>query len=75
VSVLSEMRRRQAAYYYREAADLARRGQHAQALAALNRVIALAPGHAEAHYLRGFELSHLSRHGEALADFDQVTAL
>ena len=75
VSVLSDMRRRRADYYYREAARLARLGAHDQALAAYNRVIDLAPGSAEAHYLRAFELSHLGRHADALADFDQVTAL
>lgn len=75
MSFLSGMRERRGASYYQEAVRLARLGRPDKALAALNRVIELAPGHAEAYYLRGLQLSRLGHPAEALADFGQVCAL
>ncbi|MGD0609316.1 MAG: tetratricopeptide repeat protein, partial [Streptosporangiaceae bacterium] len=65
MSALSGLSRHRAGYYYREAVKLARLGRHDRALAALNRVITLAPGYPEAHYLRGLQLSQLGRPAEA----------
>jgi hypothetical protein len=57
MSLLSGMRERRAAYYYREAVRIARSGRHSQALEMLNRVMDLKPGQAEVYYHRGLQLS------------------
>ncbi len=49
----------------RAAAALRESGKHADALAALDRAIALSPGHALAHFLRGDALRALGRDDEA----------
>ncbi|HEU5387944.1 MAG TPA: tetratricopeptide repeat protein [Streptosporangiaceae bacterium] len=72
--MLSGMRQRRAAYYYRDAARLARLGRHGRSLAALNRVLALVPGDTGALMLRGAELAALDRDAEALDAFDEVLA-
>lgn len=57
------------------ARDLIRRHQPAEALASLDRVIAAAPNHATAHFLRGEALFLLRRIEPALAAYGQALHL
>lgn len=69
------MRDRRADHHYDKAVRLARAGRSDAALAAVDKVLELAPDNAAAHYLRGIQLANLRRHADAVAEFTQVAAL
>lgn len=61
----------QAAWHYRRAAELARLGRPAEALADFDWVAALMPGQTDANDQRAIQLSRLARDTEALEALDE----
>jgi len=64
-----------AVQYYNEGVDFASAGRYSDALASLDKAIAIDPSMSEAWYNRGTALNNLGLNTEAVASFDKAIAI